>query len=763
MHNIRFSFRNMLKNKTQSLVGMAGISIAFCCFVLSVIWLRYETGYDSWHAHSDRIYRILKGTEAENNGVVDAPLAQRLKGLFPEIEEAATVLWWHSDKLSYDDVALENCYETDSCFFRIFSVDFIEGNNNLLGDYNQIILTESTAVSFFGSPRDAVGKAFKGNEQEYIVSAVIRDFKHSNLNFNALVRLRPSGWRNSSYFCFCMLKEHADYTAFSKKLEEVFINELSVEKAYSFLAVPIARMHYKYHSPEQQHVLSYVYIKAFAWAALLLLLCAMTNFISLFIGLLLERFRELDIRRCMGSRSLQLFALVFAQFTAALLLALLVGTGLIEAVKPSLQKAVTITINGGYLYLHVGLSMLFCFCCTTLIALYPVWRLSTQNFRSAQRALGLRQWFRRILVVIQFAVGFFFLFITAVMYRQLHFIHTHNVGYDRKNVVQIRRTSDMAFNQRADLIVEEITQLSGVRDAYLQFFPLQTQGGVTHSSGFTCEGVTFEEGLMFNFLYVNYGFPDFFGVPIRSGRFFSKEIPTDAKKILVNETLAKMIGGDPVGKELIRGNQRLEIIGVMADINDQPLTRSVEPAIIAMMDGNYTLYIRAEKEMIGNVIKQTAQIFKSQGLSPLLKYELMDDIFADYSKSENLMMSFIGIMSAASLAISVFGIYSLALFAMVRRRREVAIRRVFGAGVKDIVRAFLGAHLLFVLISALIALPIAYWLMDQWLQEYAYRIAVGWSIAALSVITVCMVVVATILRQVLKVSNSNPAEVIKLE
>jgi len=367
------------------------------------------------------------------------------------------------------------------------------------------------------------------------------------------------------------------------------------------------------------------------------------------------------------------------------------------------------------------------------------------------------------MVVFQFAIGIFFLVITTVMYRQLHFMNTHNVGYDRKDVIQIARPGDRDFHQRADLICEELKQLSSVSDAYVQFFSLQTEGGVTKMGGFTCEGVTFEEQLLFNVLFVNYGFPDFFGVPMLSGRFFSKEIPTDANKILVNETLAKMIGTDPVGKELVRSGQRLEIIGVMADINDQPLTRSVEPAIISMRGGNFTLYIRPKEGAIGDVIQQTGQIFKSHGLSPLFKYEMMDDIFAAFSKSERLIMSFIGVISAVCLSISVFGIYSLALFVMERRRREVAIRRVFGGEVSDMVRMFLREHLLLVVISSVIALPIAYWLMNQWLQSYAYRITVGWHTAVMAVLVVCFVVAATILRQVLKAGNSNPSDVVKSE
>ena len=350
-----------------------------------------------------------------------------------------------------------------------------------------------------------------------------------------------------------------------------------------------------------------------------------------------------------------------------------------------------------------------------------------------------------------------------VMFRQLQYMNRHNVGYDRTNVVQISCSGDMAFNQKADIICEEIKQLTCVKDAYVQFFPLQTLAGVSHSSGFTCEDALFEEGLLFNLLYVNYGFTDFFGVPLLSGRFFSKEGSANANKILVNETLSKMIGNNPVGKELIRGNQRLEIIGVMANINDQPLTRSIEPTIITMREGNFTLYIRSEDAKMGEALRQTTQVFKSYGLSPHLKYQMMDDIFEAYSTSERLIMLFIGVISVVCLSISLFGIFSLALFVMARRRREVAIRRVFGARVQEIVRVFLVEHLLFVLFSAVIALPVAYRLMNQWLQLYAYRIAIGWLTAALAILAVGTVVMITILRQAIHASISNPAEVIMLE
>ena len=220
MNHIQFSCRNLLKNKAITFVGILSLSIAFCCFVLSVIWIRFETGYDGWHTHSDRIYRILNKTQAGYSGVVDAPLSQRLKDLFPEIEEATTVLWWHFEKITLEDMILENCYETDSCFFRIFNTQFIAGNSySPLSDNSQIVLTQSVAVSLFGSAQDAIGKTLKGNDSDFFVSAVIQDFTHSNLSFKALVKLRPSGWRNSSYLCFCKLKENADKVMFAKKLE----------------------------------------------------------------------------------------------------------------------------------------------------------------------------------------------------------------------------------------------------------------------------------------------------------------------------------------------------------------------------------------------------------------------------------------------------------------------------------------------------------------------------------------------------------------
>ena len=764
MNNLYFSFRNLVKHKVQSFVSILCIALAFCCLVLSIIWIRYETNYDSWHDNSNRIYRILNGTKSAYGSMTDAPLSQRLKDLFPEIEESATVLWWSYDRISYNGMALENCYETDTCFFRTFTVHFIEGDrHSSLIDQSTIVLTESTAVSFFGSPQEAMGKTLKGNDHEYVVSAVIKDFKHSNLYFNALVKMRPSGWKNTSYLSFCLLKENVDYTAFSKKLEKVFISELSNDEAMNLLAVPIAKMHYKYQSPEQQHILSYNYIVALAFATLLLFLCAITNFLSLFIGSLFTRLKELDVRRCVGAHAMQLFSLAFIQFSMILFMALLMGTFFIVAVKKILEQITQITVETNHLFGYIAISALLCIIITYLFAFFPVLRLSTLNLRKNSGAFSSRQWFRRTMVIIQFTVGIFFLFISVVIYRQLHFMDEYDVGYSRKNVIQIQNMNDITFHRYAERICDDLKQLDCVDDAYIQFFALQTPGGVTKMNGFTYEGVEFEEGLNFNLLFVNYGFPSFFDVPIRSGRFFSKELPTDFTKVLVNETLAKMIGTDPVGKELVYSGQRLEIIGVMADINDQPLTRSVEPAVITLQEGYFTLFIRAHEGRVSDVIAQTSNIFNSYGVSPIVNYKMMEDIFAEFSQSERVMMSFISIISIVCLTISIFGVYSLALSVMVSRRREVGIRRTFGAKVMDIVLFFCKDYLLLVLFSAVISLPVAYWLVTQWLQSYAYRITIGWATAAIVVVTVGVFVLITILRQVLKASNINPVEVIKYE
>ena len=765
----------MWKYKTQSLISIIGLAVGFVCFSIAVIWIQHETTFDASHPNADNIHRIIgmNDESADEYDIVTPPfLSGKLHEMFPETEVASTVLLWSRERIQ--NIESEKCYTVDTGFFDVFSVQFIIGDKkNVFNNQYSIVITENTAIELFGSPAQAMGKILTSknwdgvDKQEYTISGVIKDFVHSNLRFKALLKFTPDrndNWSNWSYATFIRTGASIDKPDFYNKLKSVRIKEVEDDHVY-FQAVPIVQMQYKYLSSEQIHVLPFVYIVILSGISLLLFVCSLFNYISLFTSRILTRVREMGLRKVVGAEMTHLTFLLMSEFVMGLLFAFLLGIFLIWAFWPSIEHITGISISGKQILditmIFAVIGVLFSLASVT----YPVWRIckvAAKRGLTGKNPVG-QQKMQKLLIIIQLIIGIFFLFTTSVMYGQLHFMRSKDLGIDRFHVLRIKPNPDYIkeFTDNIDVIHRQLLENTSILDIQKQGIEFFAVDGVMATTGIDWEGKDKNQRLEIARIETNEHFVDFFRVNLKDGRFFSSNYATDKEKLVVNEKLAEIIG-NPVGKAVqFQGRQR-EIIGVIENIYDRSLKHEIMPTAITLGDRTTFLYIRFVQGKAPEALTHIEMVFQEHGVSTF-NYKLMDDIFNDFNQSETIMMSFIGFVTVICFIISVFGIYSLTLYSMERRRREIAIRKVNGAIIENIIQMFLKKYLWLTLIACAIAIPANYFLMDRWLQGYAHRISITWWLIAVIVITVVIIVVITVLQQIIKAANQNPAEVVKSE
>ncbi len=778
LHYLKITFRNLWKYKTQSSISIIGLAVGFVCITFSAIWIRYEMTYDTQHHNAENIHYVIavnKENPDNYNAVTPTILGERLKQILPEIEAAALVRFWCEERIYHNETNIENSFSVDAGFFDVFSVKFILGDKATAfsGD-KVVVLSEETAHELFGSPEKAMGQLLptkNGHTGEagadYLVTGVVKDFEHSNLPFKALVKFIPTnddGWYNNSYATYILLKEATNETTFYEKLKKVDIKEMGTSRYLK--AVPINRMQYTYETSQQSRILPFVYIVVLAGISLLLFVCALLNYMSLYISRLLSRIRELGLRKVVGADMKQLLSLLITEFIVSMLLASFLGLCMMKIAQPVIEQATHITLGCGRLLGALGLFTAVGILLSLLTAIYPVWRIckiAEQTGMTSKNSAG-RQRMQKALMIVQLVIGIFFLSVTSVMYSQLHFMRTKNLGFDRVNVLRIepRREDYKTFSEDIDIIANELLENTAIQEVLTLPMEFFAENGANSTSYFNWEGRDETAKFMIAIMRVDYNFAEFFRIPMKEGQFYSKDFVTEKQQIVVNEKLAKIIGNPVVGKTIMFQGAEPEIIGVIADIQDRSLKYETPPTAIWLDNRPLFLYIRFASDQDAKALAHVDTVFKKHGIQNFSS-QTMDKMLDDFSRSDIVVMRFIGLVAIVCLLISVFGVYSLTLYSMERRRREIAIRKVSGADVGDIIRMFIREYLWLVLIACIISVPFAWYIINKWLHDYANHIDMVWWLMVCVVVAVLIIVIVTVLKQIIKAADENPAEVVKSE
>ncbi|MDR1055050.1 MAG: ABC transporter permease [Prevotellaceae bacterium] len=776
-HYLKIALRNLLKNKIQSAISIVGLVVGFVCITLSTMWIRYETTYDKQHPNAENIYCLVilnKNNPDYCKSVIFGKDVQRFWDTYPEIEKAANIgiISWVNVQNAEGKVI--ECYGTEPHFFDVFSIPFVLGDKETaLAKPYSIVLNERTATELFGSPEQAIGKVLKstsheGNNPDYTVTAVIKNLEHSNLKTNALIpfsKLERDEWEWDYFLGYLVLKNNINKKEFFAKLEQ------ADEHGRYYKAVPIPEIQYKYNYYGLDRTLpfNYNYIVILVLISFLLFVCAIINHISIFISFTYTRLKDLGLRKAIGASAVQLFLLLVTEFIFTLLLAFILGACVIETLRPVLENITLIAIDIPQMIGIITLLMILGALLSVLLISIPFWRICTQAVKqnmTDRKPMG-QQRTQKILVSIQLIISIFFLFITSIMYLQMRFIAHKDLGMNIKNVIKITPNASYSkiFTSKAHIIADKLKQNEHITAAFIQGRDFFLENG---NKNFLSKYLNWEgknpdfPDFSGTWIEAQPELVDFFGIKIIEGRFFSKDFANENDKIVIDKKFAEIIG-NPIGKILSDSRQQWEIIGVIESIQDRSLKHESRPTILEFSNNAFSfIYIRYAGNKAKEALELVDKVLKEQEINNY-NAAFMEDTFKGFTKADSIMMHIISVIAATCLIISAFGVYSLTLYSMARRKREVAIRKIMGADITEIIRMFIKEYLWLVLIACIIAVPSAHYCMDKWLQNYANRINISWWFIACIIIVVTGIVILTVLRQIVKAANSNPSDIIKYE
>ena len=784
LHYLKIALRNLQKYRGQSLIAILGLAFGVACFVPALYWLRYETGYDGFYPDAGRIYRIYSVEKQTGKVNLSVPgiLEKKLHEHFP-VTAVSTVFDIRNENYRTEDVPhirLNTVY-TDSSFLNVFEQTFLCGDfRQPLQDLRHIILTETVAKRLFGDIENAIGKQVKSTTfyfPPYTVTAVVKDPPpNTNLPFDAIhfpeiqnqmTDYMPveSQWSYFNKHLYVKFHPRTDIKAIAGQLRD-FTSELGVNKNIELKLLQISDVR---HRLDTGLPFTLDFIRLFVVAGLLLLFSAFFNYLNLYIGLFKQRFRELRQRAVNGANDLQLIKQMAFELLSNALLAVALAWCFVVLAQPAFAALLDIEMTTSQmmvLFMVCGIGVL---AILLLAGFIPLWRLS-RSASCYQVKPNRPSASRRMAVSLQLAVSVVFVISTLVVMMQLRYINRKDLGFDRHGVIQVQLADTQStFGEPWKVLkskIKLIPQIVSVTES-----PFEPSYESALSTDIEWEGQSLDKQPGFQLIDTDANFADFFKLNLTQGKWWNEN---DRRKVVLNAEAVRVMGlSNPIGANIRMlssmitndGNRQkieYEVAGVVNDFHSLSLRSPVHPTIFSPQEySSYILYIRAIPGQEQKVMKQIAALLPEIHASLAeTSITTLDVLYDRLNRSEQTGLKLFTLLAVVCLLVSLFGIYAVAMASTQRRRKEIAIRKVSGAEAFDIARMFLREYIGLVLIAGIIALPVAYFLMNRWLQGYAYRTVIPWWLLLTVIAGLTAIVLMTVLRRVLKAANQNPANVI---
>jgi putative ABC transport system permease protein len=787
------AIRNIKRDIWYNLLNIFGLMIGITFSIFLIFYIKDELRYDKQHVRSERIFRINSYIQEPdkpmmNWAITQFPLGPTLRKDYPEVEEFTRfvpngrTLYKYGDLKFYED----KIYFADSGIFKIFSHHFIEGNpNTALVAPNSIVLTKSIAEKYFGKAANAIGKSLENdNKQLFRVTAVIDDVpQYSHIRFNLLVSLSTlpadfgNNWGNFSFYTYILLKPNVNPDAFEKKLSVMYekymasiFNQFNVKIRYGIQKITDIHLHSDMaNEPEELGSMSYIYI--FSAVVLFMLLIACINYMNLTTARSARRAKEIGIRKVTGSSKWQLVAQFLVESTLTTIIALLLSIALFILLLPLFNQVSGKQI--GYESIFEPGTFFILLCIILFVGLvggsYPAFYLSNlQPVTVLKGTLSKNSGnviLRRILVVVQFTISMIMLICTWVVDRQLNYLRTKDLGFNKEQVLSLTvnanrdmRGNIMTFKNevRKNPRVKSVSSAQttpGGNGLNFNLFTVETNNG-SIDQGVDCYAV---DENYFNTL----------GIKLIKGRNFSG-LPDTVRSIVVNENMAKYFKWDePLGKKVkFPGDTTgyyLEVVGVVKDFNQKSLYNPIAPLILFYTPNASNLQVKLDsehmKETIADIEKKWNSIFPDLAFS----YTFLDEDFNAQYAADQRRGKIYAAFSMLTIFITCLGLLGLIAFTTQQRQKEISIRKVLGAGVAQLVPLITKNFVVLVGISCLIAFPVAYIFMNQWLKIFPYNTGMSALPFIFSAIVVLSITMLTVVFHTVKAAVANPAQTLKTE
>lgn len=775
---IKIAWRNLIHRIGYSTINVIGLSVGIASCLLIALYVQYELSYDSFHKNPDRTYRVLREfqlPDLETTIATTPPaLASTAQENFPAVEEAvriqsASLTIEYADKKFVESSFLD----VEEGFFEIFNFPLVEGEA-ALNRPNTILITERAASKYFGD-ENPVGKTLKVARRDLEVTGILENppaNTHLQFNFIASLWEHELYWGRNNYSTYFLLREKTDKDVFTKQLARLISQNVDpdgTQAGNSFIPhlQPIQDIHLGQGVQVDigsEGNIQYLYL--FIALAIFIVILACINFMNLATARSMERGREVGVRKTLGGNRFQIAFQFLGESLLMAITASLTAIIICKLTLPFLNNIADSSIPFRFLLAPGNLLGIFTLTLLTgLVAgLYPAFILS--NFQPSKVLKGTSftqqgSIFRKALVVFQFTISIALLTGTGIIYKQVHFMKSSGLGFSPDNVILIEQAQFLG-NQRSTFI-GELEKISGIESI---------------SSGFSVPGTFFinsmwqtdvsnSDAYNLDYSFVDFDYLETLELQLVAGRSFSSAFPTDTFNVVLNESAIKNFGWAPeeaINHKLIQGQSEYDVIGVVKDFNYRSLHAEIYPLAL-FGPRRFPRYIVTrvnEEASLPQIIESIDSEWKSLSSLPLEYSFLADDLQAQYEAENNLMQVF-SVFAGLAIFIGCLGLLGLAAFMVAKRTKEIGIRKILGATFTQIIHLISTELLKLVTIGFFIAIPISWFLMSQWLKNFAYRTEVSWWIFLLAGLVALTVSLLTVSGQAVRAAYTNPVKSLRSE
>jgi putative ABC transport system permease protein len=784
-HSLLISFRNFKRYKSSFFINLVGLSTALTCVTLIYLWVTDELQMDKFHEKGNHIFHIMEAMEFPSGTVVGGNtsgiVAQLMRDELPEVESAVQVAK-HLDgaTLSLADKAIHaDGYYVSKGFFDMFSFPIVAGNKSKLWDNPKaIVISESTAISLFGSTAQAMGQTIDlQHEKPYVVSGIVRDVpKNSSEHFDFLLSFEGHtddqayllAWTSQSIAVYLELAPGTDVAAFNEKIH-AFIGEHSEGREYRVpFVVKYADeyLHGEYDGGVQSGG-RITYVRSFILIAIFILSIACINFMNLATARASRRLKEIGIKKVVGARrpALALQFLTEAVFIAfiGLALAIIFVAVLLPQFNELTGKQLSLSLEPQFVSALLGITLVTGLLSGSYPALYLSGFTPISILKGKLKASMAELWTRKGLVVLQYAVSVTLIVAVVVVYMQLDFIQSKNLGYSKEQIVHFSLEGKLENEETLATFLDQARDIPGVTMASATRSKLTGHGwGV---GGLFWEGSEAKDAIYFEHMIAYYDLLETLDIELAEGRAFSRDYTTENDKVIFNEAAIAHMGlEDPIGKTITFWGNKKEIIGVVKDFHFDSFHEQVKPMLISFWPdrlAEFMVKIKTGREK--ETLAQLEDLYLNFNPGFLFDYQFLDNDFQELYESEKRVSALSNYFAGVAVLISCLGLFGLAAFTAERRIKEIGIRKILGASTVGVVQMLSGDFIKMVIVAIVIALPVSYMVANEWLDSFVYRIDLEWWFFASAGAVTLLIAWLAIGWQTVKAAQQNPVKNLRYE
>jgi putative ABC transport system permease protein len=777
------AYRNYKKNKITSLIKILGLALGMACVVLISLWIQDEYSYDRFNENLESLYRIEEEQHYDGLNyhvtVTPCPMAEAFRDEFPEIIRSSPVAGFGRRKITYQEKSIydSRILAVDPDFLKMFSFTFISGDRETaLNEKYSIVISKDRAHAIFGE-ENPVGKKLRIDDEHILtVTGIMEDVpRNSSLNFEYLVPLElqkeisrwSDSWGNNNIPTFVQLAENASVPLLTQKINK-FFKEKNEETTTKLVMAPLKRIHLYSYFGYKVGLLNAHYVYIFSVIAVFILIIASINFMNLSTAQSIKRSKDIGIQKTNGANRLNIISHFLGESLVYSLISLFLSFAIIEILLPAFNNLTEKQIEAAQLFTPANILIFVSvmFISSIVAGVYPAVVLS--KFKPAEVLKGKNTGnkgttnFNKGLVVFQFVISIFLIIGTILTYKQVYYLKSMDIGFDKDNVISIDMSGEL--HSYFDPLSKELEGFTGILS--LTGANNMPFSGMGNTSGVYWKGKSEGNNTLINFKGVGYNYLTTMGIKLIEGRDANKDFPSDAESaIIVNEEFRKMLGaGSALGKKIKGWGSERSIIGVVKDFHFSSSRDAVEPLIMQILPGQSSyMFIKIDPER-SNEVKEYIQRKWAEIIPDVpLNLNFIDQTYDNLYQSEERTSALVRYFALIAVLIACLGLLGLSLFMIQNRIKEIGVRKVNGARVSQVTTMLNMDFIKWVTIAFIIACPISWFSLNKWLENFAYQTEISWWIFALAGLLALGVSLITVSWQTFRAARRNPVEALRYE